>query len=364
MSRAFQAAAEGPAQPNFSGRKRRPFEGEAGTARFEGESFIIAPQWIGDAVMTEPLLRRLAARGERLTVGALPWVAPVYRAMPQVADVIELPFAHGGLQLRERRALAKRLEGRFAKAYVLPNSLKSALLPFLASIPERIGYLGEARIGLLTHRLKNPKDKPPMVAFYSALSGQAGVDKDRPQLSVDLAATRETIKAQGQRPREYAVFAPGSEYGPAKRWPAKHYAALAAQVGLPVVLLGSAKEAALCEDIAKAAENCVNLAGKTSVDEAIQWLAATKYAVSNDSGLMHIAAALGARQVAIFGSSSPLHTPPLNDKATVLWLKNEAAYQPPLDCAPCFERECPLGHTRCLNDVLPEQVMLQIEQLV
>ena len=196
-----------------------------------------------------------------------------------------------------------------------------------------------------------------MVAFYSALSGEAGIDKDRPQLSVDLAATRETVKAKGQRPREYVVFAPGSEYGPAKRWPAAHYAALATQVGLPVVLLGSAKEAALCEEIASAAPNCLNLAGKTSVAQAIEWIAASKFVVSNDSGLMHVAAALGANQVAVFGSSSPLHTPPLNSKARVLWLKNDSAYQPPLDCAPCFERECPLGHTRCLNDISAGMVL-------
>jgi heptosyltransferase-2 len=314
-------------------------------------SFVVAPQWIGDAVMTEPLLRRLAARGEQLTVGALPSVAPVYRAMPQVSRVIEFPFAHGGLQFKARRSIARQIDGQFDTAYVLPNSLKSALLPFLANIPKRMGYLGEARIGLLTHRLKNPKNRPPMVAFYSALSGEAGIDKDRPQLSVDLAATRETVKAQGQRPREYTVFAPGSEYGPAKRWPAAHYAALATQVGLPVVLLGSAKEAALCEEIASTATNCISLAGRTSVDQAIEWIAASKFVVSNDSGLMHIAAALGVHQVAIFGSSSPFHTPPLNSKARVLWLKNDSAYQPPLDCAPCFERECPLGHTRCLNDI-------------
>ena len=138
----------------------------------ETRSLVIAPQWIGDAVMTEPLLRRLRARGERITVGALPWVAPAYRAMPQVDAVIAFPFRHGGLQWRERRALARQIEGRFDTAYVLPNSLKSALLPFLASIPRRVGYLGEARVGLLTHRLKNPKNKPPMVAFYSALSGE------------------------------------------------------------------------------------------------------------------------------------------------------------------------------------------------
>ena len=318
---------------------------------------MIAPQWIGDAVMTEPLMRRLAARGERLTVGALPWVAPVYRAMPQVTEVIEFPFAHGGLQFKARRAIAKRIEGQFDAAYVLPNSLKSALLPFLASIPTRIGYLGEARIGLLTHRLKNPKNKPPMVAFYSALSGEAGIEADRPQLQVPDAQINETLAELGLQRGAYAVFAPGSEYGPAKRWPAAHYAALAARLDLPVLLLGSGKEADLCDEISKTSKNCLNFAGKTPLAQAIHALAASKFIVSNDSGLMHVAAALGVPQVAVFGSSSPLHTPPLSDKAVVLWLKNDAAYQPPLDCAPCFERECPLGHTRCLNDISAERVL-------
>ena len=325
-------------------------------------ALIIAPQWIGDAVMTEPLLRRLYARGERLTVGALPWVAPVYRAMAQVAEVIEFPFAHGGLQFRERKAIARRIEGQFDKAYVLPNSLKSALLPFLASIPERIGYLGEARIGLLTHRLKNPKTKPPMVAFYSALSGEAGLEDDRPQLRIDAADTASTLNEWGLRQGGYTVFAPGAEFGAAKRWPARHFSELAARLDLPVVLLGSGKEAALCEEVAapvnaQQAGKCLNLAGKTSLPQALALIAASRSTVSNDSGLMHVAAALGVPQVAIFGSSSPLHTPPLNDRARVLWLKADPAYQPPLDCAPCFARECPLGHTRCLNDIDPERVL-------
>ncbi len=323
-------------------------------------SLIIAPQWIGDAVMTEPLLRRLAARGERITVGALPWVAPVYRAMPQVADVIDFPFAHGGLQLKARRGIARQIEGQFDAAYVLPNSLKSALLPFLASIPKRIGYLGEARIGLLTHRLKNPKNRPPMVAFYSALSGEAGFESDRPQMRIPDAQINETLASLGLTRGAYIVFAPGSEYGPAKRWPAAHYAELATKLAMPVVLLGSGKEAGLCEEIASAAKNCLNLAGKTPLTQSIQALAASKIIVSNDSGLMHVAAALGVPQVAIFGSSSPLHTPPLSDKAAVLWLKTDAAYQPPLDCAPCFERVCPLGHTRCLNDISAERVLASI----
>lgn len=321
----------------------------------EQRSFVVAPQWIGDAVMTEPLLRRLHARGERLTVGAMPWVAPVYRAMPQVGEVIEFPFRHGGLQLRERRALGRELQGRFDTAYVLPNSLKSALLPFLAGVPRRVGYLGEARIGLLTHRLRNPKGKPPMVAFYSALSGEPGIDADRPRLELPAGQVEAVLAQHGLQRGAYVVMAPGAEYGPAKRWP--HFGALARLLVQPVLLLGSGKEADLCEQIAaQAPERCRNLAGKTSLLDAFALIAGAGHVVSNDSGLMHVAAAFGVAQVALFGSSSPLHTPPLNDRAQVVWLKQDPAYHPPLDCAPCFQRACPLGHFRCLNDVSAARV--------
>ncbi|MDP1527847.1 MAG: lipopolysaccharide heptosyltransferase II [Rhodoferax sp.] len=327
-------------------------------------ALIIAPQWIGDAVMTEPLLRRLHARGERLTVGALPWVAPVYRAMPQVAEVIEFPFAHGGLQLKARRALARQLEGRFDVAYVLPNSLKSALLPWLARVPMRVGYLGEARLGLLTQRLKNPpkQQRPPMVAFYSALSGESDVAADRPRLQIEAARCDAVLDRLGLSRGAYYVFVPGAEYGPAKRWPAARFAELAQRLELPVLLLGSGKEAALGDEIIQRAhtgqrQNSRNLAGRTDLLDAFCLIAAAKAMVSNDTGLMHVAAALDVPQVALFGSSSPLHTPPLSDQAQVIWLKNDPGYQPPLDCAPCFQRECPLGHLRCLNDITAGRVL-------
>lgn len=305
--------------------------------------------------MTEPLLRRLQARGERLAVGALPWVAPVYRAMPHVDEVIELPFRHGGLQFRERRALGKQLHGRFDNAYVLPNSLKSALLPLLAGIPRRVGYLGESRVGLLTHRLKNPKGKPPMVAFYSALSGDTDVAADTPRLQLDAAFIAQVLQRHGLAAQPYIVMAPGAEYGPAKRWP--HFGVLAGALRQPVLLLGSGKESELCEAIrAQSTGDCRNLAGKTSLDEAFALIAGAAGVVSNDSGLMHVAAAFGVEQVALFGSSSPLHTPPLNARAQVVWLKQDPDYVPPLDCSPCFERECPLGHFRCLTDVTPQRV--------
>ena len=314
--------------------------------------------------MTEPLLRRLQARGEVLTVGALPWVAPVYRAMPQVAEVIELPFTHGGLQWRARRALARQLRGRFDAAYVCPNSLKSGLLPWWAGIPRRVGYLGESRYGLLTQRLPNPGkgERPPMVAFYSALSGESEVADDRPRLHMSRASMDAALAALHLQRQGYYVFAPGAEFGPAKRWPPSHFAVLAEQLPLPVVLLGSGKEAALCAGIAHTVNavrpgHCLDWSGRTSLDQALAAIAAAKAMVSNDSGLMHVAAALDVPQVAIFGSSSPLHTPPLNPLAHVVWLKTDANYQPPLDCAPCFKRECPMGHTRCLVDVQPHDVL-------
>ncbi len=319
------------------------------------DSLVIAPQWIGDAVMTEPLLRRLHRRGERLTVGALPWVAPVYRAMPQVHEVIEFFFQHGGLQLKARRALGQQLRGRFDAAYVLPNSLKSALLPLLAGIPRRVGYLGEARVGLLTHRLKNPRNKPPMVAFYSALSGEPGVEHDRPRLGLPPERIEAALATHGLAFGDYLVLAPGAEYGPAKRWP--HYGDLAAGGGERLVLLGSAKDAPFCEEIAaRAPGRALQLAGQTDLLTAFALIAGARAVVSNDSGLMHVAAAFGVAQVALFGSSSPLHTPPLNERAHVIWLKADADYQPPLDCSPCFERECPLGHFRCLTDVSAARV--------
>jgi len=329
--------------------------------------------------MTEPLLRRLAARGERLTVAALPWIAPVYRVMPGVAEVIEMPFKHGGLQLLGRWKLALQLRGHFDVAYVCPNSLKSALLPWMAGIPQRLGYTGEMRFGLLTDRLDNPQDeeRPPMVEWYAALSllGQKPgqpmkLQGDlRPVLKAPVGVLDEALEQlTAQLPtlptlakHSFVVFAPGAEYGPAKRWPAKHFAELAGRIDRPVFLLGSNKEFDICQEIAETANAkrpgyCFNLAGQTNLMQAFALIAYAYRVVSNDSGLMHVAAAFGVPQVAVFGSSSPEHTPPLNDRARVVWLRVDANYQPPLACSPCYERTCPLGHLRCLEDVSADRV--------
>ena len=325
-------------------------------------SLVIAPQWIGDAVMAEPMLAALAARGEQLCVAALPWVAPVFEAMPSVGEVLVLPFAHGRLDWSARRALAHRLRGRFQSAYVLPNSLKSALVPWLARIERRVGYLGESRWLLLNERLAKPEGRPPMVPFYGALAGGIA-DDARPRLALAAARIDPVLAQLGLARRRYWVFAPGAEYGPAKRWPSAHYAALAhtlhAREGLPVLLLGSAKEAPLCEAIAAAAPGaCRVLAGHTPLAAAMALIAATRGVVSNDSGLMHVAAGFGTPQAAVFGSSSPEHTPPLNDRARVLWLAGRSD----LSCIPCFARECRYGHYRCLQDIGPERVAAALDE--
>jgi heptosyltransferase II len=331
-----------------------------------GHTLIIAPQWIGDAVMSEPLMRLLHARGERLSVAALPFVAPIYRAMTQVDEVIELPFAHGRLDARARWRLARSWRGRFEAAYVLPNSIKSALIVYWAGIGRRVGYHGEGRWGLLNQRLPNPSGRQPMVAHYSALAGTAGAAVDltlQPQLHTSQADQQHMLHNTRLQAGAYWVLAPGAEYGPAKCWPASHYAQLARALqtehGLPVLLLGSAKEQLLCQSIADAAPGaCQVWAGKTSLSQAMALIANAKAVVSNDSGLMHVAAALGVPQVAIFGSTSPKHTPPLNSYAQVLWLKESLA----LACAPCFKRNCPLGHTRCLTEITPTQVQLALNR--
>jgi heptosyltransferase-2 len=329
-------------------------------------SLVIAPQWIGDAVMAEPLLAALARRGEALTVAALPWVAPVFKAMPQVGEIVELPFAHGRLDWAKRRQVAATLRGRFDGAYVLPNSIKSALLPWLAGVPLRVGYHGEGRWLLLNRRIANPADeRPPMVAFYGALAGGDFAAGARPRLQLDATTLQAALAKAGLGAGGFWAFAPGAEYGPAKRWPVAHYAALAKALhgadGAIVALLGSPGEAALCEAIADAAPGaCRVLAGKTSLLEAMALIAAARGLASNDSGLMHVAAGFGVPQVAVFGSTSPLHTPPLNPKARVLWLKDELG----LECMPCFDRTCRFGHYRCLIEVAPERALAALRDAV
>jgi heptosyltransferase II len=303
-------------------------------------TLVVAPNWIGDALMAQPLLSRLKDSGANIDVLAPEWVAPVLRRMPEVDHVIATPYRHGALQLGERWRLSRTVAARgYDRAIVLPNSWKSALVPFLAGIPQRAGYVGELRYGLLNSTF--PNSKSPMPQHYARLAGALEGQLPPPRLVVsadEIAEAQERFAIAAP----YAVLCPGAEYGPAKRWP--YFKELAERLSMPSVILGSASDRAAAAGI-----RGHDLAGRTTLDEAIRLIAGADLVVSNDSGLMHVAAALGRRQVALFGSSSPEHTPPASARARVVWLR--------LECSPCFARECPLGHFRCMKDISVDQVL-------
>ena len=338
---------------------------------------IIAPNWIGDAVMSQPLLAELKAQypDSNIDVLASTWVAPVYRACNEVSEVIEAKFEHKQLQWALRKQLAKDLQAKnYQACFILPNSFKSALIPWLANIPFRVGYRGELRYGLINVSLENPSkvNRPPMVEHYLALSqllqdgDEYSLDTLTPTLNVSTQAKQsveQRLASTNINANSLFVFCPGAEYGPTKRWPTAHFAKLAQnlvaeQASAQVILLGSKGDHALAQEIQTQANTPVNLhnwCGSTSLDEAIALIGMAKAVVSNDSGLMHIAAALKTPQVAIFGSSDPAHTPPLSNKAKVIWLN--------LPCSPCHKKICPLGHLQCLNDILPQQVLATLNTL-
>jgi heptosyltransferase II len=325
---------------------------------------VVGPSWIGDAVLSHPLLVRLKARDPAGSIDVLapPWVLPVYARMPEVARAIALAFGHGDLRLGDRRRFARTLPA-YDRAVILPNTLKSALVPWHARIPVRTGYRGEMRFALLNDIRALDREAMPLIAErYAALAQPKGEALERPlprpRLRVDEKARAAAVASYGlDTSRPIAVFAPGAEYGPAKRWPAKHFADLAkalAARGEAVWLLGSAKDAAITAQIQSlSGAACVDLAGKTTLEDAIDLMSLASHVVSNDSGLLHVAAALERPMAALFGSSSPEFTPPLSPRARVVTLR--------LSCSPCFARECPLGHLNCLVQMEPPRVLAALE---
>jgi heptosyltransferase-2 len=326
---------------------------------------IIAPSWVGDCVLMQPMLQRLQQRhsGVRLDVLAPPWTEKLLRQMPEIHDVIINPFPHGALNWSARHQLGSQLrERQYDKAIVLPNSWKSALVPFFANIPVRTGFVGEMRYGLLNDARKlNKKSLPLMVERFAQLAEAPQVDIPRPlakpRLQVGDAQRTQALGKFGLTlDKPVAVFCPGAEYGPAKRWPPQYYAELAQHLrtqGYVVWLVGSSKDKDVGDTIvALGNEPCRNLCGTTDLADAIALLSCADLVVSNDSGLMHIAAALDRPMLAIFGSSSPQFTPPLSEHAQILTLN--------LSCSPCFKRECPLGHFNCMIKLSPKEVARHI----
>jgi heptosyltransferase-2 len=333
---------------------------------------IIGAAWIGDMVMAQSLFKLLKKNNPEMIIDVLApsFSLPLLSRMPEIRKGIGMPLGHGQLELRKRWLLGKSLRNeKYDQAIVLPNSWKSAVIPYAARIPLRTGWLGEARFGLLNDvRYLNKKKLPLMVERFVAL----GVPKQKvlpqnyayPQLASETDFNNPIFqkwKIDSQRP--LIAICPGAEFGPAKRWPAEHYAALADKIkqefsgDAEVCILGSQKDEKVASDICLAMNSdCLNLTGRTSLEEVIDILAKSKVVISNDSGLMHIAASLRIPLVVLYGSSSPNFTPPLSEKVKMLSLN--------LSCSPCFKRECPLEHLKCLRDISPDEVYKAVREVM
>lgn len=331
---------------------------------------VVGPSWVGDMVMAQSLFKALKRQNPSVSIDVLApgWSLPLLARMPEVSEGIEMPLGHGKLELGVRWRLGKSLKGRYQQAILLPNSLKSAIVPWAAGVPRRTGWRGEMRYGLLNDIRLLDKDILTMTVQRFVALAADGVSNEVPEieapaLHVKVADVQAAMKNHGLRKKaqeSVLVLCPGAEYGPAKRWPEACYAELAASYigqGWKVWLMGSEKDAKVCAYInQKAGGDCIDLSGKTSLAEAVDLMSIADAVVSNDSGLMHVAAALHRPLVAIYGSSDPHFTPPLNCEHQIVSLG--------LDCSPCFKRECPLQHLDCLNKLPVSQVEQSLQALL
>jgi heptosyltransferase-2 len=321
-------------------------------------TLIVGPSWVGDMVMAQSLFILLKDREPERPIDVLApdWSLPVIARMPQVRRGIAAETGHGELGLGKRRRIAYGLKSEgYGHAIILPRSLKSALIPWLARIPRRTGFRGESRFGLINDMRQFDRDVlDQTVKRFVALGlepGERMADRPDPVLRIDEDKQQRVMSnlgVAGDRP--VIAMMPGAEYGPAKCWPHEYFSELATRLhdsGYDVWVLGSVKDAAAGEAIATDG-TAVNLCGRTSLEDVIDLLGCTEQAISNDSGLMHIAAAVGTRVHGIYGSSSPAFTPPLT--------RSRHIHSLGLECSPCFERQCPLGHLRCLRELSVDRV--------
>jgi len=328
---------------------------------------IVGPSWVGDMVMAQSLFKVLKQRHEcEIDVIAPDWSLSILDRMPEVANKITMPLGHGELQMGKRWKLGQQMASlAHDQAIVLPNSFKSAIIPMGAGIPQRTGFRGEMRFGLINDmrmlsRYRLPMTVQRFVTLGMPINSPLPDPIPQPHLLPDAENQKRLTDELGLDAAQPAIaFMPGAEYGPAKQWPLEHFAALArmlAQRGRQIWILGSPKDAAAAERIMKEAGDAGvhNLCGKTGLGDAVDLLGLAEGSVTNDSGLMHVAAALDKPLVALFGSSSPEHTPPLSDKAIVRYTG--------IECSPCFKRECPLKHKRCLTEITPESVLQSLEE--
>lgn len=358
---------------------------------------MIAPAWVGDLVMSQTLFKLLRDKYGNaliLDVFASGFLAGLIARMPEVNEIIVNPFLHGKFELMKRIRVGLNLRSKhYDEVFILPNSFKSAITPFFAGIKRRTAFVGEFRYALLNNIYKLDKEKLPlMIDRFCALAnnGNKVAAIKWPELTVNLANQKKILEKFQLNPNKPIIaFCPAAEYGPAKRWPTNHFAKLAnllLERGYQIMILGSNKDTEISKEIIKLANKpsddvlhhndytpresikavglgarfttvknslaIFDLCGKTVLADTIDLLAGSSYVVTNDSGLMHIACAVQSQVIAVYGSTSPGFTPPLNDKAQILQIK--------LECSPCFQRTCRFGHYNCLKYITPEMVLAQI----
>lgn len=336
---------------------------------------IIGPSWVGDMVMSQSLYIQLKKGNPNAQIDVLApaWCKPILERMPEVHRAIKMPVGHGKFSFKERLKIARELrKEHYDHAFVLPNSAKSALIPFLAGIPTRTGWKGEFRYGLLNDLRPNKKAFQFMVERYVALahpksqmtsSNSLGGLKQLPwpKLAIDSKIQKNTLdKFELNCEQKVLGLCPGAEFGPAKQWPVEHYATVANEAikqGYQVWLFGSAKDQLTTSTLSslvdkESQQHLHDLAGKTSLIEVVDLLAACKTVVSNDSGLMHVAAAVGCHVIGVYGSTSPNYTPPLSSNVDIISID--------IECRPCFKRECPLGHLDCLKQLRPIEIIQKL----
>jgi heptosyltransferase-2 len=336
---------------------------------------IIGPSWIGDMVMSQGLYITLKKQMPNSTIDVIApgWCKPILSRMPEITNVIDMPLGHGEFAFFKRLQIGRSLiSENYDQAYILTNSAKSALVPFFAKIPKRIGWKGESRYGLINDIRSNKKAFNLMIERYIALAypkqqmtGSGCLSEiPKPSLTIDTIAQLKCFDKFNLINNDKIIgLCPGAEFGPAKRWPAEHFTDISKHLidsGYQIWLFGSAKDKQVTDEIRGSLDinqqqQCMNLAGETNLIEAVDLMAACNTVVCNDSGLMHIAAAVGCRVVALYGSTSPGYTPPLSEHVEILHTD--------IECRPCFKRECPLKHLKCLTELTPNMVIDAINRL-
>lgn len=332
---------------------------------------IISPAWIGDIVISQSLLKYIKQRSSETIIDVIApaWSHELYSAMPEINEIFTMPLGHAQFQLRKRWRLGKILRNKkYHQAIILPNSWKSAIIPFAAHIPLRTGWLGEMRFGLLNDwRILNKKKFPLMVQRFLALGNTKTANIQnldwktfKPYLKIGNQDTIKCKKLFPLKEKPLLILCPGAAFGPAKCWPAEYFAEIAnykKSEAWQIILLGSNSDESMGKKIQELTNNdCINLIGKTTLLEALYILSFANLVISNDSGLMHLTAALDRPLIALYGSSSPEFTPPLSVKAKIIYLK--------LSCSPCFKRICPLVHLNCLKQLTPQIVLNAIQDLI